>query len=449
MRFFRPISAAALLLVCAMPALAQEPSAWFFKSRLEVRANYRDSHEERVALKFKFPLSFLPVGQTVGFEETVDAGHHLELSVAQLQLDAGYGRWFAARAKVHVQDKYRRNPTSEDKKFDADELWLQVGQRPEFLDLPTGTSFFLLAGKAPKMERQPTRLLESYGLAATAFNRFEDVMAMVGGSVGRHVYWRFQASSGNPFYFRDPNALAGDNGIKLLLTDHPDPRLKSGFPILYNAETEGYTIKTDNLQLGEGLGYRWQRADQNGGVDVIAFHYRRNLADRQQLTGTFYGADIDLLDGPADAAGNPIASLPIHGRVKDERGARLYAEYYGGTLIAQYTKQAAAGLGRKGYEVEGGYKLPWSFGPSIRGESLVQYIQPAVRWSALQNDFRAAANKSYVAPSVWWPWTKIDYGVRVGLAKGVDVTAEYSKHNVGTPRKLDLNEMLVTLRVRI
>ena len=81
-------------------------------------------------------------------------------------------RPLAARAKVHVQAKHRRNPTTTDKQIDADELWVRIGVKPELLERPKGTSLFVQAGKFPKMERQPLRLLESYGLAATSFNRF-------------------------------------------------------------------------------------------------------------------------------------------------------------------------------------------------------------------------------------------------------------------------------------
>src|SRR5690349_23762775 len=54
----------------------------------------------------------------------------------------GYRDWFAAHAQLHAQDKYRRNPTSEDRKVDADELWLRVGPKPEFLARPERTSVF-------------------------------------------------------------------------------------------------------------------------------------------------------------------------------------------------------------------------------------------------------------------------------------------------------------------
>jgi hypothetical protein len=431
--------AAIILFLFATPMFGQ----WTWGTRLEFRANYRDSKEAKFPLRFPFPPSFLPVGQTQGFEETVNAGRHAELSVAQIRLDLGYGNWFAAHAQLHGQDKYRRNPTSEDRQTDADELWVRVGTKPEFLDRPEGTSFFVQAGKFPHMERQPTRLLESYGLAATAFNRFEDVGFLGGGSIGRNFYWRLSGTTGNPFYFRDPNALAGDNGIKELLTPNPDPRLKSGFPILYNTETEGYFLRTDHVQFGQGIGYRWQNAAQTGGFDAIVFHYRRSMADEERLTGTFYGADLDLLDGP-DGFG---ITLPIHGRRKQETGARVYFEWHGLSGTVQGTKQDAAGLYRQGEEIELGYQIPSAFGPSIGGESLVQSVQPTVRWSGLQNFFKGP--RTFPAPSVWWNWTKLDYGIRVGFAKHTDLTIERAKHVIVAPVKLHPDETLVTLRVRI
>jgi hypothetical protein len=429
-----------LLVLCALPLAAQQPpqTPWFWGAKLELRGNYRNSPDEKFPLRFPFPPDFLPVGQTVGFEETVNAGHHAELSVAQLRLDLGYGKFFLAHTQVHAQDKYRRNPTSEDKKFDADELWIRFGEKPDFLERPDGTSFFAQLGKQPRMERQPTRLLESYGLTATAFNRFEDVQAIVGGTIGRNFYWRLVGANGNPLYFRDPNALAGDNGIKELLQKNPDPALKSGFPIFYNAETEDYFFNTEHFQFGQGLGYRWQNAAGTRGFDAIAFHYKRKMVFEDRLTGTFYGAEIDLLDGP-DGAG---VGLPIHGRNKEETGARIYSEWRNLTTTVQYTTQEIAGLHRSGYELETGYRIAVPHG-------LLAYVQPAARVSGMTNDFRAKANKQYPAPSVWWPWTKIDYGLRVGFEHGVDVTVEQTKSNIGAPRKLHMRETLVTARVRV
>jgi len=436
MQLFQRIALAALV---ALPAFAQQPSSFTWDAKLELRANYRDSEHDRFRTRFQLPIEAIPTGDRNAFEETVDAGRHTELSVAQIKLDLGYGKWFLAHAQVHGQDKYRRNPTSHDKQIDADELWIRFGDKPEFLERPERTSFFAQFGKAPKMERQPLRLLESYGLASTAFNRFEDIQALVGGSIGRNFYWRVQAANGNPVFLRDPNALAGDNGVKELRNVPPNPKLQSGFTIIYNAETEGYFFDTDHVQWGEGLGYRWANDDQSTGFDFIAFHYRRELADREQLTGTFYGGDIDLLDGPEGFN----VGLPISGRKKEETGARIYAEWKGVTAIAQYTKQNLAGLHRNGYEFEIGWKVPIGRGP-------VQYIQPTARVSGLQNSFRDAAKvKASPAPSFWWPWTKIDYGFRAGLGHGIDITAERAKHNIGAPRKINENETLVTLRVKV
>lgn len=431
------IAAGGLLLFIAASAFAQEAApAWTYGARLEIRANYRDSKEAKAALKFPFPPSFLPVGQTVGFEETVNAGKHTELSVVQARLDASYGHLFTAHTQFHVQDKYRRNPTSEDKRVDADEAWIRFGDNPSFLDRPAGTSVFLQLGKMPKMERQPIRLLESYGLAATAFNRFEDVQAILGGSVGRNLYWRLVGANGNPLYFRDPNALAGDNGIKELLQPNPDPYLKSGFPILYNTETEDYFFNTRHFQFGQGLGYKWQNDAQTFGFDAVAFHYRRKMVFEDHLTGTFYGAEIDLLDGP-DGSG---IGLPIHGNKKEETGARVYIEWGKLTSTMQYTKQHVAGLGRAGWEGEFGYRIDLPRGNSV---------MPVFRASGLTNDFRAKADKRYPAPSVWWPWTKLDYGIRIGLPRSTDLTIEHAKHNIGAPVKVRPDETLVTLRIRV
>lgn len=428
--------AAVACLLFAAPILGQD-SGWTFRTRIELRGNYRDSKEAKFPLRFPFPPSFLPVGQTTGFEETVNAGRHVELGVAQIRLDASFGPWFTAHTQFHVQDKYRRNPTSEDRQTDADELWIRLGPKPEFLERTPGSSIFLQAGKFPKSERQPIRLLESYGLAATAFNRFEDVGFMAGGSIDRNLYWRLQATSGNPLYFRDPNALAGDNGIKELLLPNPDPNLKSGFPILYNTETEGYFLKTEHLQLGQAVGYRWQNEAQTFGFDAIGFHYRRTLSDAEDapLTGTFYGVDIDLLEGPLDRG------IALRGNKKEEWGSRVYTEWHALTSTVQWTKQSAAGLHRQGEELEAGYRIPLA-------NRWIPSIQPAVRWSALQNSFKGDATL-YPAPSIWWNWVKLDYGVRIGLPHNSDLTVEHARHNIASPRKIHPDETLVTLRIRL
>jgi hypothetical protein len=430
--------AVALVAVC-VPAFAQDTStasqdAWSWKARTEVRADYRWSKEEFLARPF-------PPGAAL---RTPDPGSHVELNVADLQLDLGYGNWLAARAKVHAQAKDRRNPTSTDKQVDADELWVRIGQNPEFLERPEKTSFFVQAGKFPKMERQPIRLLESYGLAATSFNRFEDVQLLVGGSVGRNFYWRAEAANGNPLFMRDPNALAGDNGVPDQILRGEQPKLGSGFPILYNAETEDLFFNTSHVQLGQALGYRWQRQNETAGFDFIAFHYRRELADTVRLTGTVYGGDLDLLVVKGSEVGSTIdRGLPITGDKKEEYGARMYSEWGNATGIAQMTWQNVAGLKREGWELELGYRIPLKFG-------VLESIQPAVRISNLDNHF--IGHPQYPATSVRWDWRKYDAGVRIGLTHGLDVTLEYSTHdtfNAAGRVPVDLSEALATVRWRV
>jgi hypothetical protein len=435
------LAVAASVAAVSLPVAAQTPtsagSLWSFEHKVEIRGDYRWSDNEQHPLRFPFPPEFLPPGQTQGLLETPDPGSHAELNVADLQLDLGYGDFFAARVKAHAQALHRRNPTSSDRQTDVDELYVRFGPKPEFLERPDGTTFFLQAGKFPKMERQPTRLLESYGLAATSFNRFEDVQVLTGGTVGRNFYWRLQAANGNPLFFRDPNALAGDNGTPELLQPFPVTKFGSGFPILYNAESEGLFFKTEHVQIGEGLGYRWERADQSLGFDLIAFHYRRTMSQEENLTGTFYGGDLDLLDGAPQIG---VPGIPTHGRTKEEYGARLYTEWHGLTSTAQFTKQNVAGLQRQGYELEAGYHIPLSLG-------FIESIQPAARLSGLTNRFVGPA--LYTAPSVWWQWTKIDAGIRIGMKRGLDLTVETTRHNVGSRFKLNLRETMATVRWRV
>ena len=421
----------ALLAVCS-PVFAQ--NTWTWSHRFELRADYRWSDDESHPIPFPFPPDFIPPGQTRVLLQTPDPGGHFELNVADVTLDAAYGDWFAARAKIHGQALHRRNPTTEDRQVDADELFIRFGPKPEMLNRPAGTTFFLQAGKAPKMERQPTRLLESYGLVATAFNRFEDVQLLVGGTIGRNFYWRAQASNGNPLFFRDPNALAGDNGAADRVPPRPDVDIKSGFPIFYNAETESLFFETGHVQIGEALGYRWQTADERAGFDLIVYHYQRELAESVDLYGTFYGGDLDLLDG---AFG--FGDLPIEGDNKEELGARLYAEWGGLAGTAQYVTQDLAGLERDGWEVELGYQFPLNL-------RWLTFIQPAARYSVIDNHYLGTV---FPAPSVWWDWRKLDAGIRVGLPHGLDVTGEYTTHEVESRFPLELKEWLVTVRWRV
>jgi len=54
-------------------------------------------------------------------------------------------------------------------------------------------------------------------------------------------------------------------------------------------------------------------------------------------------------------------------------------------------------------------------------------VMPVVRWSGLQNDFVGVGDE-FPAPSVWWNWTKTDYGIRIAFARDIDLTVERTQH---------------------
>lgn len=411
---------------------------------LEAKANYRNSDGNRFTVPFDFEPEQLPVGQTRGFQETVNEGSHIEISTVTLLVDASWGDGLAAHGKIDFIDLYDRNPTSSDKKTDVDEAWVRFGVEPLPATLAPRWGAYLKIGKIPKLERQDDRHLESYGLVSTAFNRFEDTGAELGLNLGRHVYLKATATQGNPLFIRDPNALAGDNGTPALRQENPDPRLKSGIVMLYDAEVEDLDTDGD-LEVGGGLGVRF--ADEAGikGVDFLAWGYRRALAETVELEGTFYGGDLDVLNGPGNATPFP----GLRGDEKREVGANLWVYLGGFSLFGQYVDQEVASLPRTGMEVELAWSLDLPLWLSIGDRQLFTFISPAVRWSMLDNDFRN--HPGTPAPSLAWDWTKLDAGLRLGIISGVDVTVEYADNTftLGSGAERDNNEFLTTLRWRI
>lgn len=409
---------------------------------LEAKANFRESDENRFVVPFDFPPSFLPVGQTRGFEETVNAGSHFEVSAVTLLLDANWGDGLAGHGKIDFIDLYDRNPTSSDKKVDVDEAWIRFGIDPDPATLAPRWGAYLKIGKMPKLERQDDRHLESYGLVSTAFNRFEDAGVETGVNLGRHLYVKLSATQGNPVFLRDPNALAGDNGTPAQRQPNPDPELKTGVVILYDAEVEDLDTDGD-LELGGGVGVRFADESGRNSVDVLAWGYQRTLAETVALEGTFYGGDLDLLNGP----GNQFP-LPIRGDEKREVGANVWLYLGGFSLFAQYVDQEIAGLPRTGLEAEAAWRFDLPLVLSIGERQLFPWIAPAVRYSKLDNDFRNPTQTP--APSLNWDWEKIDAGLRLGIFDGTDLTMEYADNAfiLGSGAERENNEFLATLRWR-
>jgi len=412
---------------------------------LETRANFRHSELNRFPVPFPFTPAQLAPGQTRGFEETVNEGSHFEVSVVTLLVNAIWGDGLTAHAKIDAVDLYDRNPTSGDKKLDVDEAWIRFGVEALPAELPERGGVYLKIGKFPKFERQDDRHLESYGLVSTAFNRFEDAGAELGVSLGRHLYAKVSATAGNPVFIRDPNALAGDNGTDVFLRPfpNPDPALKSGIVILYDAEVEDIDVDGD-LELGGGLGARFADESGRNGLDVLIWGYKRTLAETVELEGTFYGGDLDLLNGPGNAF-----SLPIEGDEKREFGANLWLYLGGFSFFGQYVDQELAGLPRKGFEGEVAWRFELPLAWAVGERQLFSYVAPSVRYSKLDNDFRNPAQTP--SPSLNWDWEKLDYGLRLGVFSGVDLTLEYAINDfiLGSGAHRENNEYLSTLRWKL
>lgn len=413
---------------------------------LEAKANFRNSEENRFPVNFPFRPDMLPAGQTQGFEETVNPGSHFELSNVALLVDAVWGDGLAAHGRVDFIDLYDRNPTSSDKKVDVDEAWIRFGIESEPAALPERGGVYLKIGKLSKFERQDDRHLESYGLVSTAFNRFEDTGAELGLNLGRHFYVKLSATQGNPVFLRDPNALAGDNGTPAQQRlPNPDPELGTGIVILYDAEVEDLDVDGDP-ESGAGVGYRWSDESGRNGLDVLAWGYRRKLAETVELEGTFYGGDLDLLDGPGT-----IRPLPITDDDKQEFGGNLWLYLGGLSFFGQYVDQELAGLPRTGIEGELAWRFELPLVWAVGDRQLFTFLAPAVRYSKLDNDFRGRPGIPNPAPSLTWDWEKIDAGLRLGIFSGVDVTVEYEDNRfiLGNGSKRENNEFLTTLRWRI
>ena len=406
----------------------------FLDVSVELKAGFRWSEEDRFPLFTPFPPEFIPAGEDNVALSTVAPGSSIEINKATVYFDIELPRRITGRIKIDFIDLYDRNPTSTDKKIDVDEAWIAFGPRQQSLAPIQGTSFYALLGKAHKFEKQRARRTESYGLVSTAFNRFPDLMLQGGGSLGSNVYFFGQVSDGNPVFMRDPNALAGDNGVNL--PPNPDLRLGLGFPIFYHAEVEDLQID-DHLEYGGGGGFRWLSEDQRLGVDVLGFFYQMTLPEATPLNGTNYQADLELLAG----AGIPPDQL--EGNERTEYGANMDLKLGDFAAFAQYVQEESANLPRTGFEVE----VAYTFVTGDQGDptALFTSFQPVFRYSRLTNDWTAP--RIFITLSALWDWQKYDFGLRTTIIDKVDLTLEYSHNDIAAARPIGHDEFLATMRL--
>lgn len=413
----------------------EEPEETGLRISGEVKAHYRWSQEDDFPLAF-FPPEFAPVGRDTVELRTVSPESSLEVSKATVFFEVDFPRSIFGRVKIDLVDLYDRNPTSGDRNIDVDEAYLRFGRKYEALEALPGSHLYALFGKAPKIEKQLFRRLESYGLVSTAFNRFNDLQLQIGGSLGTNFYFRAQISNGNPIFMRDPNALAGDNGVEP--PPNPDITFNSGFPILYHAEVEEVAFD-DNMEGGFGAGVRFLSEDRETGVDVLGFYYRTTLSEAIPLNGTFYEGDLDLLNG----APIPLPLDPDDDS-RTEWGFNLDVIARGFGVFLQYVDEESAGLPRRGVELELGYGL--LTGDPGDPNALFTIVEPVFRYSRLDNDFTAPP--MFVAPSLAWDWAKFDLGVRLTIMQNMDLSLEYAIHDITASQEIDHDEFLTTLRFR-
>ena len=442
------------LATMALPSVAQEekgpagdarkpaapPRAQKFRFSAELKSNFRHSTPEQFKLSFPFPANFIPPGEDGVFMRTAAPGSSAEISNVALVAEADLTRDISAKVRVHFLDLYNRNPISTDDRVFIREAWVRFGASTTGLESIPGTTFFVLAGKAPRFSRQEKRRLESYGLWGTAVGRFEEVQLQVGGTFGRHITWRASAASPNALFFRDPNALAGDNGTPDRAPGNVHPVYQSGFPILYDSKAQDLTFG-GKFQFGGGLGLHFVSENGEREMDALAWVFRRDLLDSVPIRGSFYSGDLKLLQAFAPMG----IGFDVRGREKLEYGVNVEARLHDAHLFAQYVRQKIAGLERHGFEAELGYSISLN-GLFLSGETpVLNWIEPAVRYSEITNSF--VTSPLYPAPSVGWDWRKVDIGVRIGIIQGLDLTAEYSRNDVFlfSGGKLHPDETLVTL----
>jgi hypothetical protein len=445
---------ASLLTLSASPALAQDSSPAApatpaasaaaerekrpsFRIGGEAKLGIRHSEAEAWRIPINFPPSFLLPGEDGVYERTPSKGASFEIQNVALIGEGALTDGVDAKIQVHFYDLYNRNPTSSDDRVFIREAWIRIGYAFDKLEPISGTSGYLLVGQAPRFSKPLTRRLESYGLWTNAVARFENPQIQLGGTFGTHAYWRASIGNGNPLFIRDVNALAGDNGTpeRVANSKVPSP-YESGFVILYDAKAQDLN-PNGNFEWGFGGGYAVSH--DAWALDVLGWAFGRDLADEAKLRGTYYEGDLGIF------ANAPFAP-PFGGNDKIERGVNVDLLVDRLRVFGQYVDQEIAGLPRRGYEVEAAYRIPLN-GLFLVGETpVLNWLQPVIRLSHIDNRFDAPA--SYPAPSIAWDWTKVDVGFRLGVSDHTDFTLEYNINRAkAKDRTVTPNELLATFRV--
>ena len=409
------------------PPVADGPS---FRFGGEIKAGFRWSQDQSSPILTSF-------GAVRGFMRTPDPGSSFEIQHLALTGEGEVTSGVFAKFELRFLDLYNRNPTSGEVPVFVRQAFVRFGDKAEILSGSSGSKFYALFGMAPRFSKQVMRRLETYGLWGTAVGRFEQPQLELGASFGSHAYARAMVGSGNPLFLRDTNVLAGDN-----LSEAPpgaNATYQQGFPIFYDAKVTSVGATGHHKETGIGMGSRWGGGEK-AGLDVLGWYFSRRMAKTAHIYESDYPGELGVLSG----AGFPI---PTKGDKRHETGANIQAKVKGLRLFGQWVDQDLAGARRHGVETE----VAWVFqlpGLFLVGESpFGNWIQPTFRFSWIHNQFRAPL--AFPRLAVVWPWKKYDFGLRFGMVRNVDLTAEYTFHQVfrftGLPN-LPMKEFVLTLR---
>ena len=387
-----------------------------FRFGLEARANYRDSEENRFPVPFPFDAPMLPVGQMKGFEETVDAGSHVEISNVALLATAGWRDLFTAHGKLDLIDLYDRNPTSTGERSTSTRPGSASAASPSPALLAPRSGVYLKIGKIPKFERQDDRHLESYGLVSTAFNRFEDDRRRAG------------PRPRPALLSARPRATARQSGLPARSQRAGRRQRHPGAPAAGRTRTRRSRAASSSSTTPEVEDFdaRRQAGDGRrgglapGGRGGAQRSRRARLGNRRKLARRRWRSTAPSTAATSTSSTRRLRTAPAIFAVTDddkrEAGGNVWLYLGGFSFFGQYVDQKLAGLPRTGIEGEVAWRFDLPLVWAVRGRQLFPSIAPAVRYSKLDNSFRSPSQTP--SPSFAWDWEKIDAGLRLGIFTG-------------------------------
>ncbi len=297
----------------------------------------------------------------------------------------------------------------------------------------------LLFGMAPRFSKQTTRRLETYGLVGHRGREIRAAAARDRGFVRRS---RLRAGHGR---VREPSVpprhecARGRQPLRWTSAE-PDATYESDFPILYDAKVSEVNV-TGHLEKGFGLGARLGRRREGGRRRprlVLRASPGRDRATQGARTGRESCVCSATRTSPFKASGDQRHEWGVNLQAQGERAQR--SSDSGWTRI---WPEPAATVWRP--KSPGSFPSPASSWWASRRSETGFNPRSVIHGSTTGSPPRI----NYPRLSVAWPWKKYDFGLRFGLVRNVDLTAEYTFHQIfrtASLPNLPMKEFVLTLR---